>query len=65
MNIMGPGSHSSDLMHVLVDEMNKLKDRIGDEELNRAKNILKMNILMALERKEDRLEELARNYMTF
>ncbi len=65
MNVMGPGSHSSDLMHVLVDELNKLKDRISDEELNRSKNILKMNILMAMERKEDRLEELARNYMTF
>lgn len=65
MNIMGPGSHSSDLMYVLVDEMNKLKDKISDEELNRAKNILKMNILMAMERKEDRLEEIARNYMTF
>ena len=65
MSIMGPGSHSSDLMHVLTDEMNKLTDKISDEELNRAKNILKMNILMAMERKEDRLEEIARNYMTF
>lgn len=42
-----------------------MKEPIPDEELNRAKNILKMNILMALERKEDRLEEIARNYMTY
>ena len=52
-------------MHILLEEMSKLKDKIKDEELSRAKNILKMNILMAMERKEDRLEELARNYMTY
>lgn len=33
--------------------------------MSRAKNILKMNILMAMERREDRLEEVARNYMTY
>lgn len=65
MTIEGPGSHSQDLMHVLLEELNRLKERISDEELARAKNILKMNILMAMERQEDRLEEIARNYMTF
>jgi len=33
--------------------------------LNRAKNILKMQVLMAMERTDDRLEEIARNYMTY
>ncbi len=49
----------------MTDELNNLKVSIDDIELNRAKNILKMNILMAMERSEDRLEEIARNFMTF
>lgn len=65
MSIEGPGSHSQDLMHVLVQELNRLREPIAEEELNRAKNILKMNILMSMERQEDRLEEIARNYATF
>lgn len=65
MTIEGPGSHSQDLLAVLLEEFNRLKERISDEELSRAKNILKMNILMSLERQEDRLEEIARNYQTF
>ncbi len=65
LSIEGPGSHSQELYSVLLEELNRLKDRISDEELSRAKNILKMNILMAMERQEDRLEEIARNYQTF
>jgi processing peptidase subunit alpha len=65
MTIEGPGSHSQELMSVLVEELNNLKNSIDDVELNRAKNILKMNILMAMERSDDRLEEIARNFMTF
>ena len=65
MTIEGPGSHSQELYSVLIEELAKLKERIADEELARAKNIFKMNILMAMERQEDRLEEIARNYMTF
>lgn len=65
ITIEGPGSHSQDLLAVLLEEFNRLKERITDEELARAKNILKMNILMAMERQDDRLEEIARNYMTF
>ena len=49
-----------------MEELARLKrEPINDEELNRAKNILKINILMAMERREERLEEVARNYMTF
>lgn len=65
MSITGPDESSADLMKVLLAELAKLKTRIPDEELERAKNILKINILMALERKEDRVEEIARNYMTY
>ena len=52
-------------MSVLTEELANLKAPIDDVELNRAKNVLKMNILMAMERSEDRLEEIARNFMTF
>lgn len=65
MSIEGAGSHSADLMGRLIDELNGLKSPIDETELNRAKNIAKMNILMAMEKSEDRLEEIARNYLTF
>lgn len=65
MNIEGPGSHSAELMQVLLQEMSRLKEPIPDSELARAKNILKMNVLMAMERQDERLEEIARNFMTF
>lgn len=45
--------------------MNNLKNNIGDEELVRAKNVLKMNILQTIEKQEDRLEEIAKNFLTF
>ena len=65
MTIEGPGSHSQELMHVMLEELHRLREPIPDQELARAKNILKMNVLMALERQEERLEEIARNFMTF
>jgi processing peptidase subunit alpha len=65
MSIEGPGSHSQELMGLVVGELNSLKGPIDEVELNRAKNILKMNILMAMEKTEDRLEEIARNFMTY
>lgn len=65
ISVEGPGSHSQELLSVAVEELNRLKEKVSDEELSRSKNILKMNILMAMERQEDRLEEIARNYMAF
>lgn len=62
MNIEGPGSHSAELMSILVEELNKLREPIPDQELARAKNILKMNVLLAMENQEERLEEIARNF---
>ena len=65
MTIEGPGSHSAELMQVMLQELHKLREPIPDQELARAKNILKMNVLMALERQDERLEEIARNFQTF
>lgn len=45
--------------------MHYLKKPIPDIELNRSKNILKMNILMALESSENRSEEMVRNFSTY
>jgi len=65
IQVEGPGSHSQELFNAALEELNRLREPIPEVELNRAKNILKMNILMALERQEDRLEEIARNFMTY
>ena len=65
ITVEGSGSHSQDLMNLAIEELNALKEPIDEVELNRAKNILKMNVLMAMERSEDRLEEIARNFMTY
>jgi len=63
--IEGPGSHSQELMGTLVQTLNGLKDPIGDAELARAKNQLKMDVITTMENTENRLEEAARNFMTF
>lgn len=63
--VEGPGSHSTELMEVLLEEINELKDKIEDEELHRAKNRLKMNILTEMETRGNRLEEIGRNYLAF
>jgi mitochondrial-processing peptidase subunit alpha len=65
INIQGPSSHSKDLLYVALAELNKFWKPIPAVELQRAKNILKMNILSTLERDDHRLEEIAKNYMTF
>lgn len=65
LTIEGPGSHSAELMSVVTEELAGLKNNIDDVELNRAKNTLKMNVLMAMEKSDDRLEEIARNFMTY
>lgn len=65
ITVEGSGSHSQDLMNLAIEELNALKEPIDETELNRAKNILKMNVLMSMERTEDRLEEIGRNFMTF
>lgn len=65
LSVEGPGSNSTDLMDVLLTELNELKDGVSDEELLRAKNRLKMNVLTEMERRGDRLEEIGRNYLAF
>ena len=65
LTIEGPGSHSQELMTVVTDELNSMRTTIDDTALNCAKNTLKMNVLSAMEKSDDRLEEIARNFMTY
>jgi mitochondrial-processing peptidase subunit alpha len=65
MTLEGPATSSKDLLFLLLQELHRLREPIPADELNRAKNILKMNILQSLERDEDRLEEMSKNYMTY
>jgi predicted Zn-dependent peptidase len=52
-------------MDVLLRELNELKSHIGEEELNRARNALKFQVLSEMECAGNRLEEVARNYLAF
>lgn len=65
MSITGPSKDKEQILVALCDEVVKLTQPIPLVELERAKNILKINILMAMEKKEDRTEEIARNLMTY
>lgn len=49
INVEGQGSHSEELMGTILEELNSLKHDIGDEELSRAKNHLKLSILRSME----------------
>ena len=65
MSIEATNSFIYDALMNLMDELKFLNHFIETTDLMRAKNVLKMNILMAMERNEDRLEEIARNYLTY
>lgn len=65
LQVTGSGSHSRELMDVTVRQLAGLKDHISDEELNRAKNVLKMNIAKDMECPTNRLEEIAKNYTMY
>ena len=65
ISVEGAGSHSQDLLQVALEELSRLRDRVTDEELAKAKNKLKMNILLAIEKQDDRLEEIAKNFLTY
>ena len=65
ITVSGIGSHQMDLLSVAMEELHKLREPIPPAELNRTKNIAKMNILISLERQGDRCEELGRAFQTF
>jgi len=64
VKVTGAGSHSQDLFQVALSSLDGLRNPINESELARAKNNVKMNFMLAMERGGDRLEEVARNYAT-
>jgi len=65
LSVTGAASNGSEICKALIGELKGLTQAIPAEELTRAKNILKSNILMAMERQQDRLEEAVKNVKTF
>jgi len=61
LTIRGASSNAKELSQILASALVDLKRDITDEELQRAKNIFKINILMALENQDNRLEEVVKN----
>mmetsp|Transcript_24358 Transcript_24358/g.21509 ORF Transcript_24358/g.21509 Transcript_24358/m.21509 type:complete len:497 (+) Transcript_24358:73-1563(+) len=65
LTLGGPSSQAQEILRTLVGEIRGLAEPIPQEELQRAKNITKSNILMAMERQKDRAEEAIKNVRTF
>jgi len=65
LHVTGSASNANDILNAIVGELKGLTEKISPEELQRAKNIAKGNILTALERQKDRLEEAAKNVKVF
>jgi processing peptidase subunit alpha len=65
ISVQGISIKYDELLRITCEEIKKLAKPIPELELLRAKNILKMNVLMAMERRDERLEEIARNFMTY
>ena len=64
VSVTGAGSHSQDLLNVALEELSSLRNNISDQELARAKNVLQHNVLLTFEKQQDRLDEIAYNYLT-
>jgi mitochondrial-processing peptidase subunit alpha len=58
--------HSRDVLHVLADHIAKLSlDLVTDEELDRARNMLKCNVLTQLESRLVLFEDMGRQVLTY
>jgi len=65
LHVTGSASHASEILDLTAAELKRLTEKVPQDELQRAKNIAKTNILTALERQKDRLEEAAKNVKIF
>lgn len=62
----GTGTEEArELLPIVMDEIEKVQDSVGAEELARARAQLKSSILMSLESTSSRCEQLARQLMVF
>jgi mitochondrial-processing peptidase subunit alpha len=61
-----PAEHVPQMMHVLATHFTKLaNERVSDEELSRARNMLKNNVLTQLESRLILFEDMARQVLTY
>jgi len=59
-------AHSKDVLHVLADHVARLSlDLVTDEELDRARNMLKCNVLTQLESRLVLFEDMGRQVLTY
>lgn len=63
VTVEGPGSHSRDLLDSAIGQLNGLKN-VSSDALVRAKNQLVLDIARTHDHQGDRLEEIAKNYLT-
>jgi predicted Zn-dependent peptidase len=56
---------TAELIPLVCDEIKKMTDNVGADELTRARAQIKASILMALESSSSRCEQLARQMMVF
>jgi predicted Zn-dependent peptidase len=56
---------TAELVPLICDEIKKMTDSVGADELTRARAQIKASILMALESSSSRCEQLARQMMVF
>jgi len=60
LNFTGDSAHSREILDLMIATFDGFRKPIDQVELNRAKNILKRNILQNLANQGDRLEEMAK-----
>lgn len=65
ITITGSKEYAKDIYELGYKELLRLKGDISDEELDRTKNLAKLNILLAMERSSDRLEEITKGMLAF
>jgi len=61
----GSADQGNNALTLATSELKALTGKISAEELQRAKALLKTDVLFALERQGDRLEESAKNVLTY
>ena len=65
LNFTGDSAHSSEILDLMLQTFDSFRKPIDQVELNRAKNILKRNILQNMTNQSDRIEELAKSVYLF
>jgi predicted Zn-dependent peptidase len=65
LNFTGDSAHSNEIVNDMLEVLDNFRRPIDEQELHRAKNILKRSILNNLSNQGERLEEMARSFNYF